>query len=380
MTEIQEEIISLRREIHRFPELSNEEKETAKRIVQFLKSCDPDEVVTGIGGTGIVARFKGNMPGERVMFRAELDALPIHEINDLPYSSEFPNVGHKCGHDGHMAILCDLARKLSRERDFNGEVLLLFQPAEEVGLGANEMLQDPKFKDIKSDYIFALHNLPGYPLGQVVCKPGAFSAAVETLIADITGKTAHAAEPEKGLNPAMAMSKVIEAALLEQNFTSENDQYLIVTPVHFNLGSHAYGTSAGEAHMAFTLRADETKRKDALSQRVENLIKEICKEEKLNVKFERREVFSAIMNKEDMVEIIRNAASMTGLKYEDKRKPFRWGEDFGLFTDNFKGAMFGIGAGENLPALHNPDYDFPDELIPLGSQMFMSIIHQILKK
>ena len=190
-------LISLRKTLHKYPEVSLDEKETAKRIISFLENYPPDEIKTEVGETGILAIYKGAKPGKTVLFRCELDALPIEEINTFEHKSTIEGVSHKCGHDGHMAILCGLATQLHLQRPETGNVVLLFQPAEEDGRGAVRVYADPKFKSLKPDFVFALHTLPRYNQNQIVVKNNTFTCAVNSIIIKLKGRTSHAGEPEK---------------------------------------------------------------------------------------------------------------------------------------------------------------------------------------
>ncbi|PKP14278.1 MAG: amidohydrolase, partial [Bacteroidetes bacterium HGW-Bacteroidetes-23] len=189
-----ESLIRFRKELHKNPELSGKEIETAKRIVSFLEQYPPDEMQTNVGGTGIIAVYKGVEEGKSILFRSELDALPIKETNSFEHISIKNNVSHKCGHDGHTAILCGLASELHHQRPEKGNVILLFQPAEENGSGAEKVANDDNFKNYKPDFVFALHNLPGFDKNQIVVKDDTFSCAVKSIIIRLKGKIAHAAE------------------------------------------------------------------------------------------------------------------------------------------------------------------------------------------
>lgn len=229
-------LVQLRKELHQFPELSGAEIQTAKRINSFLEKFPPDELINGIGKTGIIAIYNGKKKGKTVLFRAELDALPIEETNTFEHKSNYNGVSHKCGHDGHATILCGLAAALSQNRPESGTVILLFQPAEENGTGAQSVISDSKFKDIKPDFVFALHNLPGFPKNQIVVKNNTFSCAVNSIIIKLNGKTAHAGEPEKGINPAIAIATIISQfnTIIQTNISKNN--YCLITPIYINMG------------------------------------------------------------------------------------------------------------------------------------------------
>jgi amidohydrolase len=372
------ELKRFRRELHKFPELSGQEMATAKRVVNFLKPFKPDQLIENIGGTGVAAIYDAGNEGPVVLIRCELDALPIAEINDFEYRSVYPGLGHKCGHDGHMAIVCGLATQLAQTRPQKGRVVLLFQPAEEDGRGAAAVLADQQFEAIRPDYVFALHNLPGYPLHEVVCRPESFTAAVRSMIVQFKGKTAHAGEPEMGINPALAIAEFMQKSLSLQR-PPEKDDFALVTPIQIEMGEEAYGISAGEGEVKLTLRTWNNVNLDDLSNRLQNIAKEAAQQHGLGLDIKWTQEFAANQNAAKMVELVEQVAKQHQLNYQNKATPFKWGEDFGLFTKRFPGAMFGIGGGEGLPALHNPDYDFPDELIPTGVNLFHGIIQQLLK-
>jgi amidohydrolase len=311
------------------------------------------------------------------LFRCELDALPIQEINNFEYKSTTKGVSHKCGHDGHSAILCGVASLLSDDTTFSGTIYLLFQPSEEDGEGAKKIINDSLFKDVKPDFVFALHNLPSYPLGQIVVKNHTFSCAVNSMIIELSGKTAHAAEPHNGINPANAISKIIST--LDNKIQSDitRADYCLITPIYINMGKKAYGVSAGFGEIHFTVRSNSNQNMDKIEKELVECVAEIANQENLQSKISWTQQFRANENNHEAVSFIRKIAVKNGFDLVEKETPFSWGEDFGLFTEHFSGAMFGLGAGENIPALHNPDYDFPDELIPIGAKIFYELIKEI---
>lgn len=372
-------IKEFRQTLHQFPELSGMEEKTAGRVVSWLKECKPDKLHQKIGGYGIVAVWEGDDHGPEVVFRADLDALPIEEAGDLPYKSKMPGVAHLCGHDGHMAILCAFAEKLSLAPPEKGRVVLLFQPSEENGQGAEAMLSDPEMAQFNPDFIFALHNIPGYPLNSVIVKENSFSAAVNSIIIHLKGKTAHAAEPENGINPAMAVSEILNETYVLGNNDIDDPEMRIITLVYLLLGDKAYGTSAGNAEIHLTLRCWDNQNLRLLEKEIEDATASIAERYLLGFSIEFTQTFYANQNDKECVEYVRQGANTNGLAIFERGTPFKWGEDFGFFTSRFKGCMFGLGSGEESPALHNPDYDFPDELIETGVKMFSEITDAILK-
>jgi amidohydrolase len=371
-----ESLIRLRKELHKNPELSGKETETAKRIISFLEQYPPDEMQTNVGGTGIIAIYKGAEEGKSILFRCELDALPIKETNSFEHKSIKNTISHKCGHDGHMAILCGLASELYHQQPEKGNVVILFQPAEENGSGAKKVANDEKFKVLKLDYVFALHNLPGFDKNQIVVKDGTFSCAVKSIIIRLKGKVAHAAEPENGINPAMAIATIIQQFDLKNQYNKSKKDFAIITPVYSSFGQKAYGVSAGKGEVHFTIRCQTNDEMERLSKELENLTEEIAKINQLEFKIKWTDSFHANENNSEANHYIKNASKILVLDVVEKDTPFSWGEDFGLFTQHYPGAMFGLGAGKETPALHHSDYDFPDEIILTGIKLF----HQISKE
>lgn len=368
-------IITLRRHLHKFPETSGEEEQTSSFIKEKLADLCPEASIHKLGKYGVLASIEGKASGKHILLRCELDALPIEEINDFDHRSTYAGKGHKCGHDGHMAILLAVASYYHQNKLSYGKVSLLFQPAEEIGEGAQEVLSDPNFAKVcDPDYVFALHNVPGYALHKVIYKEQNFTPSVISADVMLIGKTSHAAEPEKGINPAYAISDIIKELEKVENVDQSTDSFGIITHIHISLGSRAYGTSAGMAEMGFTLRTWSNKQMNILKDKFKQVIMQVCDKKDLKFKIEWSQEFRAIQNHTICVNMIKNASDDLNLTSEVKDRPFKWGEDFGLFTEKYPGAMFAIGAGEGVPALHNPDYDFPDDLIETGMNMFVQIV------
>lgn len=371
------ELIELRKELHKYPEVSGKEIETGKRTKSFLENYPPDKLIPNLGSTGFAAIYEGKKPGKTVLFRCELDALPIAETDAFDHKSVNKGVSHKCGHDGHMAILCGLATELHKNKPETGVVILLFQPAEEDGSGAQKVFSDSNFQVLQPDYVFALHNLPGYLTNQIVVKNDSFTCAVNSMIIKLEGKTAHAGEPEKGTNPALAIAEITTEfnARIQDDISQKN--YCLITPVYINMGSKAYGISAGYGEIHFTVRSESNLQMEILEKALENLAQSVAKKYDLKCETSWIQNFKANHNNDKAVEIIRKSAKINHFEILEKENPFTWGEDFGLFTQHYSGAMFGLGSGINTPALHNTDYDFPDEIISTGVAMFYQINKEI---
>jgi amidohydrolase len=367
-------LIHLRHTLHQFPEVALEESQTAQRILQFFQPLNPDQVVEELGGTGLAFVFKGKKPGKRILFRCELDALPIEDLKESPHQSLTKGKGHLCGHDGHMAIICGLGEKLAQNRPEKGEVVLLFQPAEETGDGAKAVLEDRRFEQIKPDFAFALHNLPGYPLHQIVMRQGTFAAGSTGMTITLTGKTSHSAHPEAGINPAQALAKLI---LELPQLPNEAEGFALLTLIHAELGSLAFGTSAGKGSLSMTLRAFDQEELDSLIEKVKAKAQVVAESERLSVEFGFVEQFAVSVNDPELYQLVEKTAKNLGISLVEKPEPFRWSEDFGLFSQVCPSFLFGLGAGENCPQLHEGTYDFPDELITTGVELFEVILLEL---
>jgi amidohydrolase len=370
-----EKIVGLRKYLHKNPELSGNEINTSKKIVEFISEFSPSEIIKDIGGYGIAFIFDSGVEGPALLLRSELDALPIQEKNTLGYRSINENTAHLCGHDGHMAVLAGTAEKIKIKR---GKVILLFQPAEETGEGAERILNDKKFQLIKPDFVFAFHNLPGYEKNKIVIKDGIFSSASKGMVAKLTGKTSHAAEPEKGRSPSNAVASIIQMLNSLVNELPGLNDFCLITIVHAKIGERAFGTTPGYAEVMATLRSYRNEDMELLTGEAERSIKEIADSEGLQLQINYTEEFSAAINDKKSTEIIRDSAEENNFQIERLDFPFKWSEDFGRFTEAHKGALFGIGAGIDQPDLHNENYDFPDEIIETGIKMYLSIIKKIL--
>ncbi|MDC1068859.1 M20/M25/M40 family metallo-hydrolase, partial [Candidatus Kapabacteria bacterium] len=302
---------------------------------------------------------------------------PISEVNEFSYKSKNNKVSHKCGHDGHTTILLGLAKLISKFPLKDSAVYLLWQPAEETGEGAKSVLNDPFFKDLKINHVFALHNLPRYNESNIIIKSGNFTPEVKSIIIKLEGKTSHAAEIENGINPAIAIAELIKFFASITNNSPDSKDFYLATPIYSNLGSRSYGISAGNGELHYTLRAWDPELFNNNSKLIDSKLKEIYSKYKIKSSINWTGEFSANINSPSAVDHIRDAAIDLELNIIEQKSPMKWGEDFGLFTQKYKGAMFGVGNGINSAALHNPDYDFNDKIIGTSISIFYSIIEEI---
>ena len=373
-----EALIQWRKTLHAHPELSGMEIKTSERIRRFFQEYAPDDVLL-LGKTGVAIIFEGKDKGKTIMFRAELDALPIKEESKLEHRSKVPGVAHACGHDGHMAILAGLGQKIAGDRPEKGRAILLFQPSEETGQGAREMISSPGFESIQPDFVFALHNVPGFERNNVIVRKNNFCAASKGLTVTLKGKTAHAAHPELAISPVNAIGQIIREVQKINVTTTHFQQLAFATIIHIQLGEIAFGTTPGHAEIRMTLRSFENEDMEKLSSLIEAGIQGISVKELLTHDISYSEVFPAVSNNDEAVESIIEAARENSLKLVNMDQPFRWSEDFGFYTQKYSGGFFGLGAGLDQPALHHPDFDFPDEILAAGIAVFYSIYKKIAK-
>ncbi|WP_421905041.1 amidohydrolase [Mameliella sp.] len=359
---------ALRHALHRAPELSGAEHATALRIAAEMRTLGASEVISGLGGTGVAAVFGKGEGG--LLIRCELDALPIEETGTPEWRSEQPGVAHLCGHDGHMAILHAVAQALSRNPP-TGRVILLFQPAEETGAGARAVLADPRFAALGALMAVSLHNLPGLPLGAVALRQGPVNCASRGLRVRLNGRTAHASQPETGQSPGVALAALIPGlAGLGRDLPTDDPGFRLATVTHARLGVPAFGVAPGEADLYVTLRTLLDDQMADLEAEARGMIAGAARG--FDTEITVHEAFGHCVNAPEAVTLLERAVE--GLPRRDAAVPMRASEDFGLFGSRMPSAMFFLGAGEEAPALHNPDYDFPDELIGIGASVFLRAI------
>jgi len=372
------QLTKFRRELHQYPELSGKEIKTAQKILHALMDMKPSKIIDKMGGHGLAAIFDSQEKGPTLLFRAELDALPIQEKNNLSWVSKLPGVSHTCGHDGHMTMLLALGRIISRNPIKCGKVVLMFQPSEENGQGARAVVSDPRYEQIKPDLAFAIHIEPGRPFGYVSTRPGLMNCASLGLKITLHGKTAHAADPDDGISPSHAVAEFVQK-ISEFNHGDElNNNFILNTVTHVQIGEQSFGISPGDASIFVTLRTSNDDSLSQLDKDVRGLVSNISKQFKLTFDFEIFDHFAASINDKEAHDIAVNAMKSLNINYGSIGVPMRASEDFGIFGKQSKAAMLCLGPGENYAALHNPDYDFNDDLIPIGTSIFERITRDLL--
>lgn len=367
------ELIKHRRHFHQNPETAFEENNTRTYLVEVLSKM-PIVKLWEIAETGLLVQVCGTERNPGLLYRTDMDALPITENNPgLAYASTVPGKAHLCGHDGHMAIALGLVDALSKNPG-KRPVYVLFQPAEETGQGALRVLKDPTFSSIPFLGAFALHNLPGQSTGQYFLTEESFSASVSTLVFNFKGKVSHAAEPFNGINPSYAIGDIL-AYIEERNQFYPNNNFKFGTPVCVKVGDKAYGTNPGDGELHVTIRASKHKKFEKFKEKLIKRVENTAKAYQLSYTVEELELFPAVKQYAALLSKIEVALAQEKMKFSYLDGPNRWGEDFGFFSDKFPTLMFGVGAGKEHPALHNENYDFPDEII----EPTVKVLTQIFK-
>ena len=353
---------------------------TNKILNEWVRQTQPDLLIEKIGGYGLAAVYRGPQPGKRILIRGDIDALHIPEPNDLPYRSQSQGISHKCGHDGHATILCGLAQWLGEQHPDQGEVVLLFQPAEETGQGAKAILEDPQFEQIKPDVAYGLHNLPGFEKGQVIVREGCFAAASFGLKLTFDGRTAHASQPETGHSPSELLAQLIHQLEKKRELLKEVKPLTTFVITHAILGEETFGVAPGHAEIWLTLRSYDDRNLELMASQIIELCRSKAKDYLFDFNFSEHEAFAATNSDPHCVHVIELAAQNLELKLGHLAEPFRWSEDFGRFGAVCPIGFFGLGSGTDQPALHNPEFDFPDDILETGMTMFWEIIRLELER
>ena len=361
------EIIALRHTLHACAELSMHETRTMQILTDFLRERTG---LTVVQRDGWFYALRRGVPGAKtICLRADMDALPMAETLSLPYASQQDGISHKCGHDGHCAALCGAALELD-EMPPGANVCLLFQPGEETGQGAalcRTLLQEQNVSEI-----YAFHNLSGYPLGTVVYRHGLTQPASEGLRIRMQGKTAHAAEPQTGRNPAFALASVVQSA--QRYALAQADDAPLCTVAGLSLGSGDFGISPGEGEICLTLRGAS----DALLRQLErdmlSRAAALAEESGLSMEYDVCDAFPETRNHPACLERVLRSADTIGLPCAPMPHLWRASEDFGQYLHACPGAMFYIGNGERYAPLHTTEYDFNDAVLETAVDLFGAII------
>lgn len=357
----------LRRELHQNPELSNHEYWTKKHLMNFLNSNTSLEVVDK--GKWFYALYKSEKGNRNLAFRADIDAIKMDESMAIPHASKNPGVSHKCGHDGHSASLAGFALEIDQNGSDNN-IFFLFQHAEETGDGAAQCVEF--IEENKIDEIYAYHNMSGMPYNSVNIKDGTINCASKGMTIHLEGAPSHASEPEKGKNPALALSKIV-SILPELTSPAVNKGMVLCTVIQIDLGEKAFGVSASKGDLRLTIRALYEDEMDKLQYNIEKMTLFLACHYGLDATFSYNDSFPETTNHDESSAKIRQAGIDLGLDVFEMPEAFRGSEDFGHYLKETKGAICYIGNGTDYPHVHSHEYDFPDELIRTAVKLFKRI-------
>jgi len=374
-SELYEHIKSWRHHIHQNPELLYDTIHTSKFVETKLKEFGCDEVITGIGRTGVVAIIKGkeNKSGEVIGLRADMDALPIQEQTNLDYASKVPGIMHACGHDGHTAMLLGAAKYLSDTRNFDGEVALVFQPAEEGGGGAKEMIDDGLIEKFNIQEFYGMHNMPGLEIGQFSIKSGDFFAAADTFTIKIIGKGGHAAKPQETVDPVLMSSNLVMAlqSIASRNTNPTKD--VVVSVCTFLTDTISFNVIPEMVTLKGTLRTFDKEVQAIAKDKIFSLSKSIAEAYGGKAEIEFNYGYPVMKNSNDATEIAKTVAEKVSGKNTVSAEKIMGAEDFSYMLNATKGAYILIGNGDT-DSVHSPTYVFNDEILPIGSSYWAELV------
>ena len=383
VADLQPDIMAWRRDLHAHPELMYEVHRTAAFVADRLREFGCDEVVTGIGRTGVVGVIKGRKPADGVDvkaigLRADMDALPILEDTGLDYASKTPGTMHACGHDGHTAMLLGAARYLAETRNFAGDAVVIFQPAEEGGAGAAAMIKDGLMDRFKIDQVFGMHNGPGLPVGSFAMRPGPIMAATDHVTIQIEGKGGHAARPHICIDTVLAGSQLVVA--LQQIVSRSVDplESAVVSMCEFHAGN-ARNVIPQTAQLKGTVRTLKAEMRDLVEQRVRDICAGIAQATGTKIHLDYERSYPVVVNHPAQTQMAaRIAGEIAGDSHVDTNMtPIMGAEDFSYMLEARPGAFIFIGNGDSA-GLHHPAYNFNDDAIAFGTSYWVKLVETTL--
>ena len=379
VADLHDEITEWRRDLHAHPELQYDVHRTAGAVSEKLKSFGCDDVVTGLGRTGVVGVIRGSKPGGKVIgMRADMDALPIEEATTVAYKSTVPGKMHACGHDGHTAMLLGAAKYLAETRNFAGTAVVIFQPAEEGGAGARAMMDDGLFDRFGIEEVFGMHNYPGMPIGQFAIRSGPMMASTDTIGIDLEGVGGHAAWPHFGVDTVLVGAQIVNQL---QSIVARNVDPLhaaVISICMFQAG-HTDNVIPQQAKLRGTARALSPKVRDLLQKRVREVVEGTARAYGAKAELTYTTGYPVLVNEELKTAFAAGVArEVAGKdKVNTDCAPLMGAEDFAFMLQERPGAFIYIGNG-NSAQLHNPAYDFNDEAIPVGTSYWVRLAETAL--
>lgn len=376
------DIVAWRRDLHAHPELMYDVHRTAALVAEKLRDFGCDEVVTGIGRTGVVAVIHGRRPAngqavQSIGLRADMDALPIKEATGLPYASKTPGVMHACGHDGHTAMLLGAARYLAETRNFAGRAVVIFQPAEEGGGGAAEMIADGLIERFGIDQMYGMHNGPGMPLGTFALRPGAIMASTDSIDLHIEGVGGHAARPHNSIDPVQAGAQLVVALQAIVSRSVDPLESAVLSMCEFHAGS-ARNVIPQTAKLRGTVRTLSPQTRDLMEQRVRDVVAGVAQLTGTTIELTYDRGYPVVVNHDaQTAHASAVAAEIVGEGRVLDMPPLMSAEDFSYMLEARPGALIFIGNG-NSAGLHHPAYDFNDDAIVFGTSYWIRLVETTL--
>ncbi|TAH69248.1 MAG: amidohydrolase [Rhodopseudomonas palustris] len=376
------DIVAWRRDLHAHPELMYDVHRTAALVAEKLREFGCDEVVSGIGRTGVVAVINGRQPADGqavrcIGLRADMDALPIKEATGLPYASKTPGVMHACGHDGHTAMLLGAARYLAETRNFAGRAVLIFQPAEEGGGGAAAMIADGLVERFAIDQMYGMHNGPGMPLGTFALRPGAIMASTDSIDLRIEGVGGHAARPHNSIDPVLAGAKLVIALQSIVSRSVDPLESAVLSMCEFHAGS-ARNVIPHTAELKGTVRTLSPQVRDLMEQRVREVVAGVAQLTGTSIELSYERGYPVVVNHDaQTAHAAAVAAEIVGEGRVMDMPPLMSAEDFAYMLEARPGALIFIGNG-NSAGLHHPAYDFNDDAIVFGTSYWIRLVETTL--
>ena len=379
VADLHAEITAWRRDMHAHPELQYDVHRTAASVAEKLKSFGCDDVVTGIGRTGVVGVIRGRKPGAKVVgLRADMDALPIEEATDLPYKSTVAGKMHACGHDGHTAMLLGAAKYLTETRNFAGTAVMIFQPAEEGGAGARAMLRDGLLDRFGIEEVFGMHNYPGMPVGRFAIRPGPAMASTDNLAIKLEGLGAHAAFPHTGVDTILVGAQIVNQL---QSIVARNVDPVEAAVVSICVfqGGHTDNVIPQEVRLGGTVRTLSQEVRDLVQKRVREVVEGTAWLHGAKAELTYTPGYPVLVNHAGQTAFAATVArEIAGDgKVDDQCAALMGAEDFAFMLNERPGAFIYVGNGDSA-GLHNPKYDFNDEAIPLGTSYWVRLAETAL--
>lgn len=376
--ELHDEITAWRRDLHEHPELLFDTHRTSALVAEKLQAFGCDEVVTGIGRTGVVGVIKGksDSSGKVVGLRADMDALPILEQTGLPYASKTPGAMHACGHDGHTAMLLGAAKYLAETRNFDGTAVVIFQPAEEGGAGGREMCEDGMMERFGIQEIYGMHNWPGKPLGSFSIRPGAFFAATDVFEIEVEGLGGHAAKPHETIDTTVVASHIVIAAQTIASRNADPVEQVVVSVTSFETSSKAFNVIPQRVTLKGTVRTLTPEMRDLAETRLTKLAQGVAESFGATAKVDYVRNYPVMTNHEEQTAFAAKVAADVSGDCEEAPLVMG-GEDFAFMLEERPGAYILVGNGPSA-AVHHPEYNFNDDAIPAGCSWWAEIVEQRL--